>query len=138
MILDELKHIDSSKKEIRKFSRVVGIAFIVLGILLWIFSGRIHQLPFTIGAVLILIGLVLPIVLLPLHKLWMGLSIVLSFISTRVILTIIYYLILTPIAVAGRLFGKDFIDEKIDRTKKSYWIKKDIQELNNENIKRQF
>jgi hypothetical protein len=138
MIFDEFKHIDSGKKEIQKFSRVVGIAFVLLGILLWIVSGRIHQIPFIIGVALIVIGFVIPIALFPLHKFWMGLSIILGFISTRVILTIIYYLILTPIAVVGRLFGKDFIDEKIDRTKKSYWIKKDIQELNNENIKRQF
>jgi hypothetical protein len=138
MILDEFKHIDSSTKEIKKFSRVVGIAFIVLGVLLWIISGRIHQLPVIIGVVLILVGLLFPVVLLPLHKLWMGLSIVLGYISTRVILTVIYYLVLTPIAVIGRLTGKDFIDEKIDGSRKSYWIQKDKKDFNNENIKRQF
>ncbi len=138
MLIDEFKKIDSSKKEIQKFSRVVGIAFIVLGIVIWVISGRIHQLPFIIGISLIVIGLLFPVVLLPLHKLWMGLSIILGHISTRVILTILYYIILTPIAVISRLFGVDFIDQKIDRSKKSYWIKKDAKELNNENIRRQF
>lgn len=138
MIIEEFRQINSSKKELQKFSRVLGIAFIILGLLLWYSDGRLHPSPFIISFVLLIVGLLFPFLLLPLHKFWMGLSIILGFISTRVILTIIYYFVLTPIAVISRMFGVDFLDEKIDKQKHSYWLKKAQYENNSENIKRQF
>ena len=137
MIIEEFKHIDSSEKEIKKFSRVVGIAFIVLGAVLSLIAREIRYLPFIIGFVLVVSGLLFPIVLLPLQKFWMGLSIVLGFISTRVILTILFYLILTPIAVIGRLTGKDFLNEKIDKNAESYWVRRS-KESSMDDIKKQF
>jgi len=138
MILDELKNIKSSKQEIIKFSRIVGFAFIILGAILSILNCRIHPIPFIIGIALIVIGGIIPKALLPVHKLWMGFSVILGYISTRLILTAFYFLILAPIAVVGRLCGKDFLDEKLDRSKPSYWINKKDHESINENIKKQY
>ena len=138
MFLDEFKNIDSSPKELVKFGRTVGIAFLVIGIILSIIGGKIHYIPFAVGAFLIIAGLILPLILLPFHKIWMGLSIVLGYISTRVILFIIYYVALTPIAFMGRLRGKDFLDEKIEPGRESYWVKRDAANNGNENLKKQY
>jgi len=147
MLLEELKNIDSSKKVIRKFSYQVGIILGLLGLLLSLISKSIHFGVIIAGLLLIITGLLRPILLYPLHKLWMGLSIILGFISTRVILFLIYYFVLTPIAVIGRIAGKDFLDEKIDKKKDSYWYIRDAStvsdNLNNDksaddNLKRQF
>ena len=136
-MFEEFKHINSSKKEIRKFSRLVGAAFIILGTVLYLLKGNIYYLPFYIGFGLLIIGEIVPIILLPVHKFWMGLSIVLGFISTRVILTLLFYLVLTPIAFFGRLSGKDFLNEKIDKNEKSYWSLRE-KELNNDSVQKQF
>jgi uncharacterized membrane protein len=137
MLLEELKNIDSSKKEIKKFSYQVGTVCIVLGLILSIVSKTIHYNIIIAGIFLITAGILRPILLFPIHKLWMGFSVILGFISTRVILLIIYYFVLTPIAIIGRLTGKDFLDEKIDKSKKSYWsMRKEM--VFNDNLKRQF
>ena len=138
MLIDEFKNINSSRKELIKFGRTVGIAFLVIGVIISLISKSIHYIPFGIGVFLIIAALLVPVVLLPFHKLWMGLSVILGYISTRVILFVIYYVALTPIAFFGRLRGKDFINEKLEPEKESYWIKKDPADNKNENLKKQF
>lgn len=45
--------------------------------------------------------------------------------NARLILIITYYLLLTPIGLLAKLFKKDFLNLKIEREARSYWIKKD-------------
>jgi len=122
--LDDLKKIKSGKKEIREFAFLVGGILVVLGgWSLW------REKPFYlwllgIGGALILAGWIIPKMLKPVHKLWMGLSICLGFIVSRIILTVLFYLILSPIAVMGRLFGKKFINTEFRTQEASYWIPK--------------
>jgi uncharacterized membrane protein len=137
MLIEEFKNIDSSKKEIKKFSYSVGSVFILLGLIISLISGKIHYTFIIVGIFLLTVGMLRPILLFPIHKLWMGLSVILGFISTRVILFLIYYIVLTPIAVISRLSGKDFLDEKIDKSKKSYWFQRKEQQ-SNDNLTRQF
>jgi hypothetical protein len=49
----------------------------------------------------------------------------LAWVNTRLILGLFFYLVLTPVGVILRLMGKDLLDEKIDRSASSYWIKRD-------------
>lgn len=137
-MLDEFKNINSSKKELKKFGLTVGIFIVILGAVLYIISGNFYQVLFIIGGLLIATGVLLPILLFPVHKIWMGFSIILGFISTRLLLTIIFYFILTPIALLAKLTGKDFLNEKIDRKKDSYWYYRSDQEIKNTNIQKQY
>jgi hypothetical protein len=61
----------------------------------------------------------------PVHVAWMKFAFVLGWINVRILLGLFFYLIVTPIGVIMRLFGKDLLDKKIDRSAKSYWIKKE-------------
>lgn len=51
---------------------------------------------------------------------WMALSTILGTISTKIILIVLYFMIITPISVTLKIFGKDVLSLK---SKKSYWIK---------------
>ena len=39
-----------------------------------------------------------------------------------VLLSVVFFIVITPIGVIMRIFGKDELDRKIDRDKESYWI----------------
>ena len=48
----------------------------------------------------------------------------LGWIMTRVILIIIFYLIVTPIGLIARLFGKQFLDLSLNENVNSFWNKR--------------
>ena len=113
-------HSDAPKttKELRKFGFTMAIAFgIIGGILFWRQKALWIYLAGLAGFFLAG-GLVFPKLLAPIEKLWMKLALVLSAIMTRVILTLTYYLMITPIGLMMRLTGKDLLRIKIDRSAK--------------------
>jgi len=74
----------------------------------------------------------------PIHIGWMKLAFVLGWFMTRVILSIFYYLILTPIGLVLRIGGKDLLDTKINRDAKSYWIKRKLDVFDSTRYENQF
>ena len=57
----------------------------------------------------------------------MTLAFVLGFIMAHVILTLFFFLIVTPIGLAARLFGKDFLNRKRDTHATTYWIPREAR-----------
>lgn len=47
---------------------------------------------------------------------------------TAIILSIIFFIVITPMGVAMRIFGKDALDRNIDRNRDSYWIDRDKED----------
>lgn len=121
MLLEEIKNIKSEKKDLRDFGITFGVVLGLLAGALW-WKGKDT---YTIFAILSLafffFGLVLPALLRPLQKVWMMFAVVLGWFMTRLILSVLFYVVFTFIGGGGRLFGKKFIDMKIDSSKKSYW-----------------
>jgi Saxitoxin biosynthesis operon protein SxtJ len=137
MLIQEFKSIDSSSKEIWKFSYIVGIVLLIIGIVLFIKHNPIGLYLGTAAVILILLGYFLPKVLLPLHKIWMGLAVILGFLSTHLILSLLYFLVVTPIGLTAKLFGQDFL--KIKKiSSESYWIPKPLSENEKDRYTKQF
>ena len=138
MIYEEIKNIKETKKDLRKFGITVGIALLVIaGILFW--KEKESFLYFGIaGLLLLLTGFVIPSILKPLNKAWMTLAILMSWVMTRVILTILYYLVLTPLRFLAMLFRKNFLDLTIDKSAKSYWEVRTKSETKPVDYERQF
>ena len=138
MILEEIKNIKETKKDLRKFGITVGtVLLIIAGILFW--REKDSYLYFGIaGLLLLLTGLAFPAILKLLNKVWMTLAILMGWVMTRVILTILYYLVLTPIRILATLFGKNFLDLTIDKSAKSYWEVRPKREIKPADYERQF
>lgn len=118
---NEIRKIKSDKKALREFGLVMAAFFGIVGAIA-MFRGRAHFIHLlSVAAAFGILALILPRVLLPLQKAWMAFSIVIGFFMSRVIMVILFYGVLTPIGLALRLFGKDILDEKIDKSKTSYW-----------------
>ncbi|MBK9098597.1 MAG: hypothetical protein IPM14_10890 [bacterium] len=138
MLKEEFKHIKETKSDLRKFGLTVGIVLVAIGALIFYFE-KPSEIYFTvIGGLLILLGILFPQLLKPLNKLWMGLAIILGYIMTRVILTTLFYLVITPIGFLAKIFGKKFMDLKYDRSAKTYWEKRSIIQKKQIDYERQF
>ncbi len=89
---------------------------------------------------MLLIGfaLFLPRLLIPFNKAWLKFGDVIHRIVSPLIMSVIFFCIITPIGVVMRLFGKEFLQLRQDPTALSYWI--DCQGINqrSQSMKQQF
>ena len=138
MLKEEFKHIKETNKDLRKFGLTVGGVLAALAAVLFYFE-RPSAIYFAIiGGFLILAGIIYPKILKLLNKVWMSLAIVLGFIMSRVILTVLFYLVLTPISFLAKLVGKKFMVLKYDKSAKTYWEKRTIIQKKQIDYERQF
>jgi hypothetical protein len=138
MIHEEIKNIKSGRNELRKFGLTMGIVLVLLGGLTW-WRGKDYYYYFLgVAAAFILIGAAIPFLLKHIHKFWMTLAVLMTWVMTRVILSLLFYLGLTPIGFLAKLFRKDFLGLKFNKnTIHSYWIPKEkVKDRNN--YERQF
>lgn len=93
---------------------------------------------FLIAAAFFAPALLIPLALKPVYIAWMRLALVLGWINTRLILLVMFYLILTPVAAIMRLFKNDPLERKIEKGRDSYWIKKEKKDFSRLDYERQF
>ena len=97
-----------------------------------------YQTFFYLTGAFIGLGLIIPIILKPVYLVWMVFAVILGWFMTRVIITLLYYIILTPISIIFRIFGKDFLQLKINNDKSSYWIERKSDIELNQDYEKQF
>src|SRR2546430_459038 len=125
MIRQDLKELKTDDRQLRKFGLLVGGVVAVLGLLLWL-RGKPHFLwPLASGTTLMALGLAWPRGLKQIYVAWMTLAIVLGFVVSTLLLTVFFFLIVTPVGLVARLLGKDFLRLKLDREAKTYWISRE-------------
>ncbi|MHB8206847.1 SxtJ family membrane protein [Mucilaginibacter sp.] len=109
-------------KQNRKFGYTVAIALLVLsGFRIFIRHKQGWWVAFAIAMVLLLFSLIKPVLLNPLRLVWDKIGHVLGTINTYVLLTLFYFLILSPLGMIMRLFGKDILNIKWLKNKNTYW-----------------
>lgn len=127
-ILTEWRHLDVSRPALRRFGRTVGLVLLGIGaVVLWRRGWVLTPLPGTllgVGAALVLLGLVAPEKLRPVYRVWMGLAVVLGYVMTRVLLTLVFFLVVTPIGLLRRVLGHDTMRRRRDASVTTYWIEK--------------
>lgn len=138
MISEEIKAIKSDESELKKFGITIGLILICIALLMIYNGNYFYPYVLSIGLLFIVLGYFFQIVLKPLHKIWMAIAVILGWISTRIILSILFYLIITPMSLIAKLLGKDLLDEKIERQRESYWRYRKNTEIKNNDIENQF
>jgi hypothetical protein len=137
-IIEEIKKIKGNKSDWKKFGITMGIILSIIGFfLLWKKNNNYNYILF-LAAAFFITGLILPSILSPIYKAWMALAVVMNFIMTRVIMAVIFYLVVTPIGLIACLTGKEFLDMKIDKSAKSYWILREKTKKLKSDYERQF
>jgi hypothetical protein len=137
-MIQELKNIKSSKSDLRKFGLIVGIVLILIGSYLFWKDSPSYKYFAVVGLLLAVCGLAVPVLLRPLNYVWMTIAVVLGWIMTRVILSIFFYLVITPISLGSRLFGKQFMELKWNQASATYWNKRSPDEFDQKAHEKQF
>lgn len=129
--MTNLKH-RLSKNDLRKFGLIFSIVGAGLfGLLLpFLFSKGMPLWPWYCAAVITGCALLLPQTLIVIYKPWMKFGAVAGWINTRIILAVLFYVILTPVGLLMRLFGKDPMARSFDGECESYRVAHDTQEKN--------
>jgi thiol:disulfide interchange protein len=120
-INDEYQKLDRSSRAFRRFGLTVGLVILALGgVLLWRHRGAGWPL-ISIGTVLVVAAALAPSWLKWVHGPWMIVSFILGWIVTRVLLTIVFFLVVTPVGLFQRLLGKRAIEVAFAAEAASYW-----------------
>jgi hypothetical protein len=139
VIREELAAVKSGRHDLRKFGVTMAIAFVVLGFLfLWRDKGTVAVVLFVLAALFLLFGAAVPTALRPIQKGWMAFAIVLGWLMTRVILVIVFFVGITPIALIARLSGKRFLELGFDAKATTYWHRRPAPDRGKERYESQF
>ena len=110
------------KTEWKKFGIALGIILSIIATVLLIQKKSLFINFYGAGLFFIVAALVVPIVVKPVFILFLYIAHVLGWVMTRVILSILFYLVITPIGHILKLFGKKFLETTEEEGVKSYEI----------------
>ena len=116
------------------------VAAVLLGIAAWnVYRGRTTVVIIfgSSGAALVLAGLFVPAAARAFHKAWMRFAAVLGHVNSRVLLTLMYYLVVTPYGVVTRLVGRDPLRRR-GKAAGSYWVERKATRQAREGFERLF
>jgi len=113
-----------SQSSNRSFGLLFFIVFIVVG--LWpVTKGETANIYLIIISLFFLIfGLINSKILSPFNKAWVKFGEILGLIIAPIIMALVYFIILTPISLILRMFGKDLLGLKFMKKQDTYWIKR--------------
>lgn len=122
-INSEWKQLPLSEERYRSFGYLLSAVCIGLAII----NRNSHLSYFGFAGLLaLLISIISPRLFKTVYRYWMLLAISLGWIVSRVILTLIFLLAVTPLAIYLRIIKKDVLNIKKSNSVKSYWYHKDM------------
>ena len=137
-MFEEIKNIKTGKKDLRSFGITFGIIFLIIAGFLYYQEKDSFQLFIYLAGSFSGLGIILPIILKPFYMVWMIFAVILGWFMTKVILSLLFYLIITPIGLFLRIIGKDLLNLKEKKQQKSYWNMRNSEEEQNQNYEKQF
>lgn len=129
-LIEDIKNITTSARDIKKFILALSIVILVFNGTLYAFKGFTHLWMLLVALVFSGLVLIKPGILKWVYKIWTSLAMVIAWIINTLILSILFYGVVTPIALIAKLGKKAFLDIKIDGQAKTYW--NNLKELNKE------
>ena len=113
-----------SQSSNRSFGILFFIVFLILS--LWpLKNGNNLNFYFLVVSFIFLILVVLNSKLLStLNKAWIKFGEILGLIIAPIVMSLVYFVILTPVSLIVRLFGKDLLGLKFIKENETYWIKR--------------
>jgi hypothetical protein len=113
-----------SPAEGRKFAFTVGAAFVALaGITWWRDHPGISTVAGSLGAAFLVAGLVAPGHLGLIYRAWMGFGLALSKITTPIFMSVVYFVVITPIGILRRSFGRNAL---VAQGTSTVWATRDL------------
>ena len=108
----------------RSFGIVFFIVFLIIAIYPLLNDSPIRLWSLVISVIFLILGLINSQVLTPLNIVWMKFGMYLGVLISPIVMGIIFFLVVTPIAIIMKILRKDLLNLKINKGN-SYWIEKD-------------
>tara|TARA_E500000178_G_C16885795_1_gene691146 strand:- start:191 stop:580 length:390 start_codon:yes stop_codon:yes gene_type:complete len=105
----------------RSFGIVFFIVFLIVALYPLLNDNPLRLWSLIIALIFLVLGLIKSNILTPLNILWMKFGMFLGVFISPIIMGIIFFLVVTPIGLIMRLFGKDLLNLKKNKTQ-SYWL----------------
>ena len=107
----------------KSFGFVFFVFFLIVSFWPLIKGGELRIWTLIISVIFLLLGAINSQILTPLNKLWFKFGIFLGNFISPIVMGIVFFLVVTPTSLLMKLFGKDILGIKKNRSK-SYWIEK--------------
>jgi len=118
----------------RSFGFVFFILFLIIAFYPLIGEQEIRIWSLLISLIFLTLGLMKSKFLTPLNKLWHRFGILLGNIISPIVMSIVFFMVVTPTSIILKIFSKDILNLKKNNSK-SYWI--DVENKNSK-MKNQF
>ena len=121
-MLNEIKNIRITNQNLKQFGFLIGSVLICISLyLLYESNHHLRFYLFAVGIGLLIVAYIVPTILKPFYIPWMVLANILGWFMSRLILSLLFFFIFTPIGLVGRIIGYSFIELKWNKDKKTYW-----------------
>ena len=110
----------------RNFGIVFCIVFLLIAFYQILKNGDIRVWSLVVAIIFIFLAIIDSKILSPLNYLWIKFGFLLGKFISPIVLAIIFFLVVTPISLLLKIFGKDVLLLKKNESK-SYWIQKNDQ-----------
>ena len=136
-MLEEIKNIKTDIKSLKSFGITIGIVILVISGLLYFKEQDSYKFFLYVAGFFIGFGLLFPRALRRIYLIWMAFALILGWFMTRIILSLLFYVLITPIGIISRIFGNNFLEtKKINKT--SYWNKRDSKNEYSQDYRNQY
>lgn len=126
-----------SSRDLRSFGAIFWTGFLLLGLIPHFrHHAQTAHVVWGVGTFVGLLALLIPPAAKPIYWFWMGFGFVMGNIMSRVILTLFFFVILTPLAIVFRLTSRDELRRQKPKNVDTYWEKH--PEIERDNYERLF
>lgn len=122
----------------RNFGLVFAVFLLIVALLPLLHGNTLRLWALGLAGVFLLLALTVPKLLAPFSRLWMRFGMLLHRIVSPVALAVLFYGVVTPTGLLMRLFGKDPLRLRLDKSISSYWIQRSPSEPTPESLKLPF
>ena len=119
----------------RSFGIVFFIVFLIISLYPLLHGENIRVWSLIISIIFLILGLFNSKLLNPLNILWFKFGILIGSFMAPIVMGAVFFLVVTPTGLIMKMLGKKLLDNKFDKSKKSYWINCDKK---NNSMKNQF
>ena len=117
---DREERVQSSSN--RAFGFVFAAVFLIIGVLPIFFGGTWRLWSLGLSAGFLAAAILAPALLAPLNRLWTHFGLLLHRVVSPIVLGIMFFLVVTPMGLLMRAFGKDPLRLRSEKSRSSYWI----------------
>ena len=109
----------------RNFGLVFFVVFLIISLWPLLDGGQLKIWSLFFSLFFLVLGLMNSKLLTPLNLLWTKFGILLGNVFAPIVMSFIFFLVVTPIGLLMRMMGKDLLRTKYNKSGKSYWIKRE-------------